>query len=284
MSKTAMTHSTGSTRAVRAFALVAISAMAFGLAACGGDDDSSSSTTEAGGSSGGSKTLVICSDIPYAPMEMEATEEKTPSGYTGFDIDLVQAIADAQKKSLEVKVTPFDGIFAAMDAGSCNAVVSSVSITDERKANMDFTDPYFDAEQSILTTKANASKFTTVESLAGKTIGVQSGTTGEEYVNAHKPDGATVTALPGAADLFAALESGSVDAVIQDYPINAYRAVQDPNFVVTAKIKTDEKYGMAVKTGDTATLELLNKGLAATKSDGTYDTIYEKYFGEKPSS
>ncbi len=268
---------------MRFTAVAAAAIMGLGLVACSSDDDSSSDTTEASGGDSSAK-LVICSDIPYAPMEMEATEETTPSGFTGFDIDLVQAIADGADKTLEVKVTPFDGIFAAMDAGNCDAVISSVSITDERKANMDFTDPYFDAEQSILTTKANAEKFTTVESLAGKTIGVQSGTTGEEYVTANKPDGATVTALPGAADLFAALESGTVDAVIQDYPINAYRAVQDPNFVVTAKITTDEKYGMATKLDDSATLELLNKGLAAAKSDGTYDTIYEKYFGEKPSS
>ena len=79
-------------------------------------------------------------------MEFEATEEKTPSGYTGFDIDLVQAIADEADKTLEVKVTPFDGIFAAMDAGNCDAVVSSVTITDERKQNMDFSEPYFDSE------------------------------------------------------------------------------------------------------------------------------------------
>jgi len=217
-------------------------------------------------------------------MEMEATTEKTPSGYTGFDIDLVQAIADSNKKSLEVKVTPFDGIFAAMDAGTCDVVASSVSITDDRKKNMDFTEAYFDAEQSILTTKANASKFTSMESLKNQTIGVQSGTTGEEYVNANKPSGATVQAMPGAADLFAALEAGSIAAIVQDYPINAYRAVQDKNFVVTAKIPTDEAYGMAVKKGNTETLSMLDKGITAAKSDGTYDKLYEKYFGEKPSN
>lgn len=264
-------------------AIGAVAVMGLGLAACGGDD-SATTTTVKGGGGGEGKTLTICSDIPYAPMEMEATTEKTPSGYTGFDIDTVQTIASANKMELKVKVTPFDGIFAAMDAGGCDAVVSSVSITDDRKKNMDFTEPYFDANQSILTTKANASKFTSIESLKNQTIGVQSGTTGEEYVNANKPSGATVQALPGAADLFAALEAGSIAAVVQDYPINAYRAVQDKNFVVTAKIPTDEAYGMAVKKGNTATLELLNKGITAAKADGSYDKLYEKYFGEKPSS
>ena len=272
-----------SNRKFRFTAIAAVAALGLVLGACGDDDDSSSSdTTEQGGGGGGSSKLVICSDIPYAPMEMEATTEKTPSGYTGFDIDLVQKFADDAKKTLEVKVTPFDGIFAAMDAGSCDAVVSSVSITDERKANMDFSDPYFDAEQSVMVTKANESKYKTLADLAGKNIGVQSGTTGEEYVNSNKPDGATVTALPGAAELFAALEAGTIDAVVQDYPINAYRTTQDSNFVITEKISTDEQYGMAVKKGDTATLDLLDKGLEKAKSDGTYDELYEKYFGEKP--
>ena len=266
----------------RTTAVVAVAALGLVAAACGNDDDSSSSTTAAGGGSD-SKTLTICSDIPYEPMEMEATGEKTPSGYTGFDIDLVQAIADGASRKLVVKVTPFDGIFGAMDAGTCDAVVSSVTITDERKANMDFSTPYFDSNQSLMVLKENAEKFKTLDDLAGKNIGVQSGTTGEEFVNGNKPDGATVTALPGAADLFAALTAKTIDAIVQAYPINAYRATQDKNVVITQKIKTEEQYGMAVKKGDSATLDLLDKGLEKAKSDGTYDELYEKYFGEKPS-
>lgn len=269
-----------SNKALRITAVAAVAVLGLGLAACSSDDDSSSTTTEAGG--GGGSKLVICSDIPYAPMEMEATDTKTPSGYTGFDIDLVQAIATGADKTLEVKVTPFDGIFAAMDAGTCDAVVSSVTITDERKANMDFSTPYFDSNQSLMVLKENAEKFKTLDDLAGKNIGVQSGTTGEEFVNGNKPAGATVTALPGSADLFAALTAGTIEAIVQDYPINAYRATQDKNVVITQKIKTEEQYGMAVKKGDSATLEMLNKGLDTAKSDGTYDELYEKYFGEKP--
>ncbi len=266
-------------RTLRITALVAIAALA--LAACGDDksDSSSGSTTTAK-----SGALVICSDIPYEPMEMEATDTKTPSGYTGFDIDLVQEIATKAGKSLEVKVTPFDGIFAAMDAGKCNAVVSSVTITDERKKNMDFSEPYFDSNQSLMVLKTNADKFKTLDDLAGKTIGVQSGTTGEEYAKDHTPSGATIKALPGASDLFAALDAGSIDAILQDYPINAYRATKRDNVVITQKIKTGEQYGMAVKKGDADTLKLLDDGIAAAKANGTYDTLYEKYFGEKPSA
>jgi len=261
-------------RTVQFTALAAVAALA--LAGCGDDSDASSS-----GSTDGDP-LVVCSDIPYEPMEFEATEEKTPSGYTGFDIDLVQEIADNAGRTLEVKVTPFDGIFAAMDAGNCDAVVSSVTITDERKQNMDFSEPYFDSNQSLMVLKENEATYKTLADLAGKNIGVQSGTTGEEYTTNNTPEGATITALPGSADLFAALEAGSIDAIVQDYPINAYRATQNDNVVITEKIVTDEQYGMAVAKGNTETLALLNDGLATAKSDGTYDTLYEKYFGEKP--
>ena len=130
--------------------------------------------------------------------------------------------------------------------------------------------------------KANEGSYKTLDDLAGKKIGVQSGTTGEEYTQKNTPAGATVTALPGSADLFAALEAGSIDAIVQDYPINAYRATQNDDVVVTEKIQTDEQYGMAVQTDDTATLKVLNDGIAEAKSDGTYDKLYEKYFGEKP--
>ena len=181
-----------------------------------------------------------------------------------------------------MKVTPFDGIFAAMDAGKCDAVVSSVTITDDRKKNMDFTDAYFDSNQSLMVLKTNADKYKTLADLSGKNIGVQSGTTGEEYANANKPSGSTITALPGSADLFAALDAGSIDAILQDYPINAYRATQRDNVTLTQKIQTDEQYGMAVKKGDSDTLKLLDDGLSEAKSNGTYDTLYEKYFGEKP--
>jgi polar amino acid transport system substrate-binding protein len=267
-------------RLLRVTALLAVAGIA--LAACGDDSDDSSSASTTAAEGGDKGALVICTDAPYEPMEFEATEEKTPSGYTGFDIDLVQAIADGADKTLEVKVTPFDGIFAAMDAGTCDAVVSSVSINDERKQNMDFTEPYYDSGQSLMVLKENEEAFQTLDDLKGKNIGVQSGTTGEDFAKENTPEGATITALPGASELFAALQSGSIDAVLQDYPINAFRAAQDDLFVVSKEFPTKEQYGMAVPKGDTETLALLNDGLATAKSDGTYDKLYEQYFGEKP--
>lgn len=267
-------------RSIRFLGLLFLPALL--LAGCGDDDGDEGGSGSPSGES--ADTLTVCSDIPYEPMEMEATDEETPSGYTGFDIDLVQAIAEGADRELVVKVTPFDGIFAALDAGTCDAVVSSVTITDEREENMDFSEPYFDSDQSIMVRTEDEETYTSMESLAGKRIGVQSGTTGEEFVTENTPDGATITALPGAADLFAALSGGTIDAIVQDYPINAYRATTNDDAVVTARIPTEEKYGIAVKTGDSATLELIDEGLSTARSDGTYGRLYEKYFGEAPPS
>ncbi len=249
------------------------------LAGCG--DDEKATDTSSGGAATGDP-LKICSDIPYEPMEFGDGTEDTPSGYTGFDIDLVQAIADGAGRTLEVAVTPFDGIFGAMNAKKCDAVVSSVSINDERKKEMAFSEPYFDANLSLMVLKADADTYKTLDDLAGKNIGVQTGTTGEEYTNSNLPDGATVTSLGGAPDLFAALESKKIDAIFQDYPINAFRATKNDQVVVQDELIADGNYGMAVRLDDADTLKLLNDGLATAKSDGTYDKIFEKYFGMKP--
>jgi len=250
------------------------------LAGCGDDETATDTSTDGAAATG--DPLKICSDIPYEPMEFGDGTEDTPSGYTGFDIDLVQAIADDAGRTLEVAVTPFDGIFGAMNAKKCDAVVSSVTITDDRKKEMAFSAPYFDSNQSLMVLKDDAGTYKELADLAGKNIGVQTGTTGEEYANSNLPDGATVTSLGGAADLFAALESKKIDAIVQDFPINAYRATKNDQVVVQEEIVTDEKYGMAVRLDDADTLKLLDDGLTTAKSDGTYDKIFEKYFGSKP--
>ena len=251
-------------------------ALGLTLTACGDDK----ADTASGGST--KAALKVCSDIPYEPMEFGDGSEPTPSGYTGFDIDLAQAIADGSKRSLEVSVTPFDGIFGAMNSKKCDTVISSVTITDDRKKEMAFSEPYFDSNQSLMVRKEDASSLKTLDDLKGKNIGVQTGTTGEEYTNKNLPAGATVVSLADAPSLFAALEAKKIDAIVQDFPINAYRATKNDTVVVQQEIVTDEKYGMAVRLDDATTLKLLNDGLATAKSDGTYDKLFEKYFGKMP--
>jgi polar amino acid transport system substrate-binding protein len=258
-------------------------AFALLFTACGDDDDGdeASSTTDApsGDTVEAPEGLVaegmitICSDTPYAPFEMQEGGEDI-----GFDIDLVRAIGERADLEVTVVDLPFDGILGSLAAGDCDVVASAVTITDERAEQVDFTDPYFDAEQSLLI-KADNEEIASIADLAGKTVGVQSGTTGEAYAN-ENVEGATVTSFEDADGLFAALESDSIDAILQDLPVNGYRSTQDPSVTVIETYPTDEQYGFAVEKGNAALLEFMNDGLEALRDDGTYDELFTTYFGE----
>jgi ABC-type amino acid transport substrate-binding protein len=265
-------------RIIRLAALAAAGALLLG--ACGDDDDDSASS---GGDNGvdlvSSGTLTVCSDTPYEPFEFEGEDGEQ----TGYDMDLLRAVADNNDLDLEVKDLPFDGILGALAAGDCDVVASAVTITDERAEQVDFSDPYFDADQSLLVKVENEQSYATLDGLAGQTIGVQSGTTGESYANDNLPQGATVQSFEDAAGLFGALESDTIAAVLQDFPVNAYRATQDDSVVVTETFPTGEQYGFAVAKGNEGVLTMINDGLADLRDDGTFDEIFATYFGEAPS-
>ena len=180
-----------------------------------------------------SGTLTVCSDIPYAPFEFEENGKQV-----GIDIDLVTAIATELDLKVSIKDTDFDGIFAALAAGQCDMVASSVSITDERKANNEFTQGYYEIQQSLLVRKADADRYKSLTDLTGRTIGVQSGTTGEEYARSRLPPRASVRAFTGADELFTALKAGQIDGVLQDLPVNAYRTTQDDSLEVVQECRS----------------------------------------------
>src|SRR5690606_25264963 len=147
-------------------------------------------------------------------------------------MDLLRGIADNNGLGFQVKDLPFDGILGSLAAGDCDVVGSAVTITDERAQQVDFSDPYFDADQSLLVKAENEDQFATLEDLAGATIGVQSGTTGEAYANENQPEGSTIRSFEDSDGLFGAIEAGQIDAILQDFPVNAFRATQDDTLVV----------------------------------------------------
>ncbi|MCB0977395.1 MAG: transporter substrate-binding domain-containing protein [Acidimicrobiales bacterium] len=123
----------------------------------------------------------------------------------------------------------------------------------------------------------SAAKITKLADLEGKTIGVQTGTTGETYTKEHLPKGATVKSFKDTTGLFAALDSGDISAILQDLPVNAGRAAEVDNVHVVETFKTGEQYGFAVEKGSELQGEL-NTALKKVRDNGTYDKIYEKYF------
>jgi polar amino acid transport system substrate-binding protein len=258
----------------RTIALLMASALVF--AACGDDDDTVSTDEAPSGEvelvSAG--TLTVCSDTPYEPFEFEGDDGEQ----TGYDIDLLRGVADANSLELEVIDLPFDGILGSLAAGDCDVVASALTITDERAEQVDFSAPYFDADQSLLIRVEDEGTIATLADATG-TIGVQSGTTGEEFANENAPDGATVKSFEDADGLFGALTSGEIDAILQDFPVNAFRATQDDAFIVTESFPTGEQYGFAVKKDNPSVLVLVDDGLQTLRDDGTFDTIFEEYFG-----
>jgi polar amino acid transport system substrate-binding protein len=253
--------------------LASLAALSFVVASCGGSSDSEATTDGALKTIAAGK-LTVCSDAPYEPFEFQA-EDGT---WTGFDMDVVRKIAEANELELAVTVQPFDGIWLAPAAGTCDMVASSMTITPEREKAADFTASYFDAFQSLLVRKDDAAKFNSLAALEGKTIAVQTGTTGETFAKANATK-SKIQSFDEASAMFLALESGQVDGVLQDFLINKERADKQGTSVVSVKFEdTPEQYGFAVETGNTALLEVLNKGIADLRADGSYKTIYDKYF------
>jgi polar amino acid transport system substrate-binding protein len=224
-------------------------------------------------------TLTVCSDIPYAPFEFN--DRASGDQLTGFDVELVRALATHLALSTDFKTTPFDAIIPSLAAGNCDMVASATTITDERKQKVAFTQAYFDADQSLLIRSGDKDRYKQLADLTGKTIGVQSGTTGETYAKTHTPSGATVKDFPGADDLFNALASGDIDAVLQDFPVNKYRALRAPEqFAVTETFKTGEQYGFAVAKDNPSLVAALDAALAHARQSGEYEKIYKAWFGE----
>jgi len=240
------------------------------LGACGSEDSKSST----GADIVTKGTLTVCSDVPYPPFE--DFDKSAPSGFTGFDIDVVQAIADSLKLKLAVKDESFDGLQSGLtlNSGACDLVASAMTITADREKNLDFSDGYYDSEQSLLV--PTGSDIASIGDLSGKKVGVQQGTTGKQYAE-DNATGADIVSFPSDAEMYAAIKAGQVDALLQDLPVNLDHT-KDGKFEVVEKYSTDEQYGFAIKQGNTALVTEVNDALKKMRDDGTYDDIYNKYF------
>lgn len=258
----------------RLFGSVLAAAALVTVSACGGGDDSGNGGGDGDLSLVSEGSLTVCSDIPYEPFEMEAEG----GGYTGFDMDLMRAIAEGMGLELAVQDTGFDALQsgAALAAGQCDIAASAMTITEERDENLDFSDPYYDSLQSLLV--PTGSDITSIEDLSGKNVGVQQGTTGQAYAEENAPDDAELISFPSDAELYPAIQAGNVDAVLQDLPVNITHT-QEGDFEIVEEFDTAEQYGFAVQEeGSEALLEEVNAQLQELRDNGTYDELYDEYF------
>jgi len=271
--------------------VASLAAAALSLTACSGATPAAPSSSAAPAASSASASapavdyklvtagaLTVCSDIPYKPFEFE--DPSTPTGYTGFDIEIVDAIAKKLGLTLKVVVTNFDALQSgtALAANSCDLAASAMTITEERKKNLDFADPYYDSLQSLLV-KAD-SGITNLAGMAGKKLGLQKGSTGKSYATKNAPEGTSLIDFSDDGKMFTALQAKQVDAILQDQPVNHQHEVDNPEYKIVETYNTDEQYGFALAKGmKPELLAAINAELKAMRADGSYDTIYKKYFG-----
>lgn len=218
--------------------------------------------------------IVVASDATWPPMEF-VDENKN---VVGFDIDLVNEVAKAAGFAVEIKNTAWDGIFAGLAAGNYQAIASSVTITEERKATMDFSEPYVNAGQ-ILVVRKETTGVTTLANLVGKKVGGQIGTTG--VIEIGKVAGVELKTYDEIGLAYQDLANGNIEGVVADSPIAANFALQNPTYkdklMIVGKPFTDEWLGFAFKKGDAKTLKLFNDGLAKVKSSGKLDELVAKW-------
>ncbi len=267
-------------RSPRSLLAVGAGAALLLLSACGNGDDGGSSDTGTGDAADlgliSEGTLTACSNVPYPPFEVEDAE--APSGYSGFDIDLLQAIADELGLTLEVANVGFDALQSGtvFAAGQCDIGASAITITEERAANITFSDPYYDSLQSLLV--ATDSGIASIDDLAGKSVGVQAATTGLSYAQENAPEGTNLVEYPGDSELWSALQAGQVDAVLQDLPVNLEH-VTEGEYEIVEEYTTDEQYGYAMaKDASPELVEAINTSLQTLRDEGTYQEIYDSYF------
>ena len=266
--------------AVAAAAFALVSAVA--LAGCSGQPAASSSASATDDAQGTTEVMVlvdvgkltIAASLDFPPFEnLEGSEA------VGFEVDLMKALAE--KMGLQAEYLPstkFDTIVPMISAGGkADVGVSGFTVTEDRKKEIDFTDVIMDSNQGIVVMKDSG--YTDVAQLAGKKIGAQSGTTGYDWA-VENIEGAEVIPFDEMTAVFAALQSGQIDAIASDLPVvqyyvnNAYTDMQ-----IIAEIPTGEQYAIVVSKDNPALTQALNDAIAEAKADGTYDTIYEKWFG-----
>ena len=258
------------------------------LAACGGQSSTSSSTTPTASAPASASSAAPAADGKEYKVAMNAQfppfESMNSSGQIeGFDVDVMNAIAKEEGFKVTYHQQAWDGIFASLKAGDNDILISGITITDDRKKEMLFSEPYYKITQVVLVPQGK--KIVSVEDLKKMDkVGVTIGTTGD--LAAQKILGATsekIIRLENLPLMLKEVETGAVDAVISDSAVVAdyvkkkgdkgFTMVEVPDFTV-------EYYGIAVRQDDKALMDKINSGLKKIQASGEYDKISDKYFAK----
>lgn len=250
------------------------------LVACGGNNDANSNANDATNKNGGGgdkDTYVVATDNGYVPFEYIDEES---GDLVGFDIDLIEALAEEVGVDIDFETLEFDGIVAGISSGKFDIAIAGMTITEEREKTIDFTDPYYEAGLILAVTDDN-DEIQSIDDVDGKTIATRTGSTSETYLQENTD--AEVEAFPQIIEGYQNVLAGRADAVLYDLPnVLFYSEKEADNKLVTVGEKlTGEDYGIAFPK-DSELRDQFNDALQTLKENGTYDDIYEKWFGERP--
>jgi polar amino acid transport system substrate-binding protein len=255
------------------------------LAACGSSNSTSTGSGSTKPTIAAPKDLItpgvltVGSDTTYPPQEFIDT---ATGKATGFDVDLITAMAQKMGLTADVKTANFNTIVDDLKAKRYDVVISAQTITPERQKQVDFV-PYFNAGQSLLVPKGNPKNLKAVTDLCGKSVGVQDGTTELDTLNATnkaacKSNPVKLTVLGAQTDVIQLLVNNRVDATFQDSPVTDYYLKLNPGrFEVGGSIINAAPEGISIRKGDTSMFNAIQEAFKAVKSDGTYDNLFKKW-------
>ncbi|MGN0901954.1 MAG: basic amino acid ABC transporter substrate-binding protein [Succinivibrio sp.] len=222
------------------------------------------------------KVLKVATEPSFAPFEFM---DQTSSELIGFDIDIIKAIAEVEGYETDISSMPFDGQIPAVITGQVDVAISGFTITDERAKIVNFTEPYYDAGLGALVRTEYKDKISKLTDLEGKVICAQIGTSGAMFASQLK--GATVSQFNTAAESFMELNKGSCIAAINDKPVLEYYLATSKNdllYLLNERF-TFEQYGIVTSKDNKELTDRISHGLKVIKENGTYDKIYQKWFG-----
>ena len=221
--------------------------------------------------------ITVASNIAYPPFEF------SPKGRPkGFDIDLMNEIARRAGFEVRYENVQFDSILRGLDADLFDASISAMSITTEREKQLDFSDPYFNANQALVV--ESDSRIKAVDDLAEATVGVQAGSTGQLKGEDLHEDGQVGKVKPyrTIGEAFSDLRAGKIEGVIYDLSAVHKKVTENKGEIrYVESIPTGEQYGIAFPK-DSPLVEPVNQALTEMKEDGTYEELYEKWIGMPP--
>lgn len=253
--------------------ILVISLMLIGLVACGSkpkEDGAVSSTSNTS-----KPALKVALDASYRPMEWMKGDK-----IVGFDADIITAVAKEMGRTVELKNVIWDEIFDKLYANEYDVIASSVTINDDRKKTMNFSDSYFDSKPIILTRKSENVK--SVKDLSGKKVAIQKGTTAGSVLSKNAV-GIDIKEFDAGTDALSGFADKQVNAVILDSPVvlDYVKQKNDPEYQIVEDnvVFQPEKFGIAVNKGSETLATEINTALGKIKANGEYQKVYNKYFG-----